>query len=449
MEGLHFLARTLELDMMDLLLIRELKLTGYQVCALEFDHRMFDALPHLAYLERLDLESNNLCEFPDHFGGLDQLIHLNLDNNHFGKIPNTFCWMSSLAHLSMRWNHLTQLPINLTRLNNLKTLDLLGNPITRRLPKRLGQMTSLRSLILGHARALIQLPDSIGRLTNLRNLVIEYGGLARLPDSIGFLTNLEGLILPGNKLTNLPDSTGRLTNLTSLRLEGNKLTSLPISIDYLAKLKYDLQLSHNRITALPACIAGWPPGHVYVKTMGNPCAKRHTANGVITTIEADQDITIDEDVDPAQLRVPTLLNLCLSRVHGMTMRANTYQAPPVRFDARFVEGSGIPKTWTSRALFLFCMLVPTGGTTFALWLTTIFILNVLDMTRYWLCRRLDMATRKLSADLMSTLSLTIQANFMLQFFVIGILFTDPSSLLTAGLKLGVALVVLVLVALRA
>jgi len=82
----------------------------------------------------------------------------------------------------------------------------------------------------------------------LRTLEIMYNHLASLPEDIGIkLNRLKNLDVSHNKLTRLPASLSKLVELRQLDLSCNKLPHIPEEILQLPFLKF-LSFGYNKLT---------------------------------------------------------------------------------------------------------------------------------------------------------------------------------------------------------
>jgi Leucine-rich repeat (LRR) protein len=139
-----------------------------------------------------------------------------------------------------------------------------------------GKMTDLLEVILKE-NALTVLPPSLGLCHRLRSLDVSHNKLAELPDvetwsklagclenldlafnclssveSLEPLSKLSTLKLDGNKLTSLDGiSWSQLKQLTSLTAVGNEIAELPSEIGLTAESMMHLDLSENKLVALP------------------------------------------------------------------------------------------------------------------------------------------------------------------------------------------------------
>ncbi len=101
-------------------------------------------------------------------------------------------------------------------------LELVGNQLTGKIPKELGDLTNLEELNLSFNQLSGEIPAALGNLSNLKKLWLvgnppvgnQLSGA--LPEELGNLTNLEVLILNYNQLSGpLPQSLTSLAKLMS------------------------------------------------------------------------------------------------------------------------------------------------------------------------------------------------------------------------------------------
>jgi hypothetical protein len=86
---------------------------------------------------------------------------------------------------------------------------------------------------------------------------LNNNALEELPAALGQLGGLRVLCVSGNKLTALPAELGRLTRLERLYAQRNQLVELPAGVlEGSGGALRELDLSHNRLTALPWAALG-------------------------------------------------------------------------------------------------------------------------------------------------------------------------------------------------
>ncbi len=149
-----------------------------------------------------------------------------------------------LSGLSLR-----RLPTQIGMLKKTITLDAKNNEI-QRVPKEIGHLHALHNLDL-QGNAFSTLPRELGRLTNLIRLNLDRTKLERIPDEIDGMTNLRVFSAAGNSLSQVPASMKNLSNLRELNLKGNQIWQLPDGWNTLFHGLRSLDLSDNRLQALP------------------------------------------------------------------------------------------------------------------------------------------------------------------------------------------------------
>ena len=135
-------------------------------------------------------------------------------------------------------------------------LSLPGNALTGRIPRALGDLSSLKSLRLEQNRLAGSIPPELGNLSRLEVLSLSDNRLTgSIPAELGDLSELDALWLGGNRLTGLiPPALGNLSSLEILALDDNTLTGpLPRQLGR-------LYLRHFTISAgvcLPPSLRSW------------------------------------------------------------------------------------------------------------------------------------------------------------------------------------------------
>ena len=177
-------------------------------------------VPDPKVIRKLNLEGNDLTEFPEVIGNFTELEELNLADNNLTSLSNSMKNLKKLKELRLQYNKFESFPDVLINLKNIEELYLMDNLLT-------------------------SLPESIGSLRNLVTLNLNNNKLTMLPESIGSLRNLKKFNLNNNSLTTLPDSVGELNKLTELRLDANQIQDLPGSLENLKETLSKLVLSDN------------------------------------------------------------------------------------------------------------------------------------------------------------------------------------------------------------
>ncbi|WVZ60717.1 hypothetical protein U9M48_010701 [Paspalum notatum var. saurae] len=263
---------------------------GLDVSGLNLSGALPPALSRLRGLQRLSAAANALYgPIPPSLARLQLLAHLNLSNNAFnGSFPPALARLRALRVLDLYNNNLTgaTLPLEVTRMPMLRHLHLggnffsgeippeygrwermqylavSGNELSGRIPRELGNLTSLRELYIGYYNSYAGgLPPELGNLTQLVRLDAANCGLSGgIPPELGRLQNLDTLFLQVNGLTgSIPAELGRLRSLSSLDLSNNALTGeIPESFSELKNLTL-LNLFRNKLRGdIPALVGDLP-----------------------------------------------------------------------------------------------------------------------------------------------------------------------------------------------
>lgn len=242
-------------------------------------------LAELTSLQSLFLSNNNLTSLPPEIGELSNLRELHLSGNPLALLPPEVGALSELRELYLLIDSLWELPPELAVLQNLRVLRVSSPLLSETLPDMglwrqlevlelsgcrlnvwpagLDALPALHTLDLSH-NELVVLPAAVGYLTKLRVLDLSDNSLADIPAEIGHLHLLTALDLSQNELGVLPDEIGALTSLESLDLSANRLAGVPAALGNLASIQNELNVAHNRLSALPARVsegelvrAGW------------------------------------------------------------------------------------------------------------------------------------------------------------------------------------------------
>ncbi len=162
------------------------------------------------------------------------------DNNLRGRIPRELGNLTSLVSLDLHGNDLRgRIPPELSGLANLEALYLHENDLGGRIPSELGDLANLKSLYLHDNDLRGRIPRELGELANLGWLYLNDNDLrGRIPPELGDLANLEKAYFNGNDLSGpIPREFGELANLESLYLNDNDLTgSLPPELGRMSSL---------------------------------------------------------------------------------------------------------------------------------------------------------------------------------------------------------------------
>jgi M6 family metalloprotease-like protein len=171
------------------------------------------------------------------------------------KIPKEIGNLTSLVSLELDRNALSgNIPHEIGNLTSLKTLSLSFNALTGSIPNEIGNLTSLRSLNLLSNTLTGNIPEEIGNLKNLEDIFLPSNKLSgELPDGLWALTNLKNLDLQFNELTGIiPYKIGQLINLTELSIGTNYFTgTIPKEISNLLNIEVVNFASNGFIGTIP------------------------------------------------------------------------------------------------------------------------------------------------------------------------------------------------------
>ena len=202
-------------------------------------------------LQRLDLSSVNLGEFPKALRNLTELKYLNVDNTNLSVIPYWISEFTSLEELYIGNIHLHHIPKELCELSNLRVLSLKRSRIDD-LPKEIGCLDKLEELYI-RGFQLKEIPTTIGHLRSLQKLSLDCNRLLEIPPTINNLSNLKEIGVYRAKNIKWPEDLSGLINLTSLSVFGREVNTLPESFKHLKSLKM-LDLTNCSLTEVPSVI---------------------------------------------------------------------------------------------------------------------------------------------------------------------------------------------------
>ncbi|XP_030645123.1 leucine-rich repeat-containing G-protein coupled receptor 5 isoform X4 [Chanos chanos] len=213
------------------------------------------ALSNLHFLEELRLAGNDLTYIPKGaFAGLFNLKVLMLQNNQLQQVPSeAFQNLRNLQSLHLNNNRILSLGTQcFYGLQSLETLDLNYNNLEE-FPVAIKTLTNLKELGF-HSNNIKSIPEHafIGNPSLLT--IFFYDNPIQFVGRSAFqhLPELRTLSLNGAaEITEFPDLTGT-RSLESLTITGARITSLPSNVcEQLPNLQV-LDLSYNRIQALPS-----------------------------------------------------------------------------------------------------------------------------------------------------------------------------------------------------
>ncbi|PHT82863.1 hypothetical protein T459_11306 [Capsicum annuum] len=191
---------------------------------------------------------------PNEVGNLSSLLDLSLSgNNLVGSIPTSIGNLRDLQRFNLSSNKFTGfIGDHICKLQHLGDIYLDQNQLSGSLPNCLGNITSLREIHLGSNKLSSNIPPSLGNLQDLVVLDLSSNNMVgSLPPEIGNLTAATLIDLSMNQFSNgIPTEIGGLQNLVNLSLRHNKLQgAIPDSMSNMVGLEF-LHLSHNNISGI-------------------------------------------------------------------------------------------------------------------------------------------------------------------------------------------------------
>ncbi|KAG7468585.1 hypothetical protein MATL_G00144590 [Megalops atlanticus] len=196
----------------------------------------------------------------------NQLTHMDLSRNLLEYLPDWVCDTRKIEVLDVTHNLLSELPGRLLCSLSLRKL-LAGNNGLQRLPDLLDHIP-LEALDLQHNK-LSELPESLFcKALNLRYLNVSANSLESIPSSSQSeesLSTLQELYLTGNNLT---EHCAALLvghqNLRVLHMAYNQLQSFPASKLSKLELLEELNLSGNKLKAIPSTVSSCKRLHTLI-----------------------------------------------------------------------------------------------------------------------------------------------------------------------------------------
>ena len=217
-----------------------------EMVVLDLSHNQLKQIP--AELDKskkllvLNLSYNQIESVPPQmFVSLNQLIFLDLSNNCLGEFaifvltPNTDFLLESI-------------PPQLRRLTCLKTLNLSHNPLGQNQLRQLPSLTSMETLHLRNTQRSFQnLPTALETLEILSDVDLGQNDLLKVPTLLFSLPNLKRINLSDNQISDLPQDVGDFwKSVEFLNLSRNRLKALPASVCRMSKLRR-LYLAENQL----------------------------------------------------------------------------------------------------------------------------------------------------------------------------------------------------------
>ena len=178
-----------------------------------------------------------------------RITHLELDDNNLtGEIPREIK-MLDLYSLDFRWNSISGGLKHLKKMKTLAELLLSSNNFSGRIPRSLGNITSLRRLDLSDNQFTGKIPNRFTRLKNLASFAAHTNKLTGMfPRKLCDLPELQRLVLSNNELSgSVEDTLLKCAKLHHLNLMNNQFEgNVPEELTLSNSLKW-LDLRGNRI----------------------------------------------------------------------------------------------------------------------------------------------------------------------------------------------------------
>lgn len=182
-------------------------------------------LTEATILEKLDIRSFKIAEFPAIATQNHTLKILRLEYNDLETLPNSISNLVALEHFSLS-NPLQELPETFSQLKNMKILSL-NNVEFKEFPKSLFSLSKLTILYISgkykRENNITELPDMFDRLPNLTELGVTAAALSKLPNSIATLHKLTNVSFSHNNLTSFPEALTSNVNLSFVDISSNPL----------------------------------------------------------------------------------------------------------------------------------------------------------------------------------------------------------------------------------
>jgi hypothetical protein len=211
------------------LIIKDSRQTQY---ILETVDELYVAISKL-HFKIYTINHDHVQKFPFHLFKNLKVLTLNTSNIRF--FPSTIKQLSSIEKLEINSNDVMEFPKHITELTTLKEVKFFQNNI-RFIPDSICNLSDLEYLSFIHCN-LVEFPTSILELTNLTELYLCGNRNFVIPENFHLLSNLQRLGLHTNNMTEVPISLFELKNLEYLDLSSNKIKTISTSIEKLTKLE--------------------------------------------------------------------------------------------------------------------------------------------------------------------------------------------------------------------
>uniref|UniRef100_A0A3Q3AE09 PH domain leucine-rich repeat-containing protein phosphatase 2 n=1 Tax=Kryptolebias marmoratus TaxID=37003 RepID=A0A3Q3AE09_KRYMA len=239
------------------------------VCNLETLHcqrNQLETLTLSGFTLRMLHASSNRLSTVNIYPVPNQLTHMDLSQNLLEYLPDWVCDCRKIEMLDVTHNLLFEVPSRLLNSLSLRKL-LVGNNRLQRVPDLLDHVP-LEALDLQHNK-LAELPDSLFyKALNLKYLNASANALESIPPSSQSeesLSTLQELYLTGN---NLNENCGAVLvghqNLRILHIAHNQLLSFPASKLSKLELLEELNLSGNKLKAIPSTVSSCKRLHTLI-----------------------------------------------------------------------------------------------------------------------------------------------------------------------------------------
>lgn len=178
-----------------------------------------------------------------------RITHLELDDNNLtGEIPSEI-EMLDLSILDLRWNSISGGIEHLQKMKTVRELLLSANDFSGRIPRSLGDITSLNRLDLSDNQFTGSIPNRLTRLKNLVAFAAHSNYLTgKIPRNLCDLSHLQRVVLSDNALTgSITNTLVKCAKLYLLDLSNNRLEGrVPEELTASKRLKW-LDLRGNEI----------------------------------------------------------------------------------------------------------------------------------------------------------------------------------------------------------
>lgn len=220
----------------------------------------------------LDVQNNKLKELPAAISRLTILKTLDVSNNDLGNLPNELARLKSLVRLNIEGNPLRSIRQSVRSSGTEAIKKYLAyrqeQPEEQREPEVAGSWDEVlrEAAASGQLKVVSRNVDSIypgvWQLPNLLLLDVSINQISVISAEVRMLRSLQILRVNKNRLESLPSlALAGLDQLVELELSGNQLSGFleDVTFDciHMDRLRR-LDLSANRLTALPACLVCFP-----------------------------------------------------------------------------------------------------------------------------------------------------------------------------------------------